>query len=465
MANSIAKLAILLTTDATGVSKGFAQAGQSVQKFNGQMAGMGGGRGAGGMFGGLATKAGMATVAIAGLTAAAAGATWATKLAADAQSMEASFTVMLGSADKAKQMMSDIQGFAASTPFETTELAAAAKSLTAFGTAQEQILPTMRMLGDLSSGLNIPIGELSELYGKAKVQGRLFMEDINQLTGRGIPIITQLAKNFGVAEGEIRGMVERGQVGFPQLQSALFELTKEGSMFGGAMEAQSKTFWGQWSTLVDNIKIAFSGVGTSFIGILTEMLAQVNAALEAWNQFWGNSPKGSSKGGGFDMKAIADGMKPMEQAGKALTDAADAATKAAEKLKADGESLTNSLRTPFEKVTEELREANELFVAGAISAETWSRAMGKAREDLAAQSDSASEIAAKLRQQNGPVAALQFGTQQAISAINAADRERKIVAETAKLELAESRKANELLQKVIRAIQDESTVEVNEVNL
>jgi len=73
---------------------------------------------------------------------------------------------------------------------DTEEVSQAGKSLKAFGFDAAAIVPTMTRLGDVAAGLNIPIGELSELYGKARTQGTLFSEDINQLTGRGIPIIS-----------------------------------------------------------------------------------------------------------------------------------------------------------------------------------------------------------------------------------------------------------------------------------
>jgi tape measure domain-containing protein len=464
MANSIAKLAILLTTDASGVSKGFAQAKSAVQGFNAGLGGSGGGMTA--MLSGMATKAGAIGAAFAGIGTLVAGATWATKLAADAEQVRTSFEVMLGSASKAQQMVSDIQGFAASTPFESAEIAQASKSLLAFGVAQEQIIPSMRMLGDLASGLGIPIGELSELYGKAKVQGRLFAEDINQLQGRGIPIVKQLAKNFGVAETEIRKMVEEGKVGFPQLQAALFELTKEGSQFGGMMEKQSKTFWGQLSTLWDNIKIAVGGVGKQFIGVLTEMLKLVNAALEQWNRFWGNVDSKKLKPGGVDMKQIAEGMNPANDAmGKMVKDATEAAAKHLEDLQKRGESLAQSLRTPFEQITDSLAEAYELLQAGAISAETYARAQAKAREDLAAQAESADKIRSRLQQQNSPVAALQFGTQAANSALNAANAEQKIQAELQKQMVIQQKEANDRLRRIENAIKGKETITVQEVTL
>lgn len=465
MANSIAKLAIQLTAETGGLARGFAQAktmtaGLAASLQQG-LGGMGGGIGS--LFANIGTKAGIAGAGVAAFGAAVAGGSWAVKLAADAQQMEVAFNVMLGSAEKAKAMMSDIQAFAASTPFESTEIAAAAKSLLAFGVSQEQIIPNMKMLGDLSAGLGINIGELAQIYGKAKVQGRLFAEDINQLQGRGIPIVQALAKNFGVMETEIRGMVENGQIGFPQLQAALFELTKEGSKFGGMMGKQAETFWGQWSTLMDNLKIAFSGVGKMFINTLTEILKILNQVLEAWNKFWGNTPKDAGKFGSLDMKLIAEGMKPLEQAADKAKEAADEAAKAIESLHKRGESLTQSLRTPLEVFSDSVAEFNTLLDAGAISAETYARAMAKAKDDLAGQARSAEQIAQQLRQQNGPVAALQFGTQQAFSAIAASQRESQVRAETQRQMIQRQDTANALLRKI--AERRTETITINEVSL
>ena len=79
------------------------------------------------------------------------------------------------------------------------ELADAGRKLIAFGESADSVPETLRRIGDVSAGVQAPVNEIAELYGKARVQGRLFAEDINQLTGRGIPIIQQLARQFGAA--------------------------------------------------------------------------------------------------------------------------------------------------------------------------------------------------------------------------------------------------------------------------
>ncbi len=191
------------------------------------------------------------------------------------------FTTMLGSGEKAKGLLADIQSFASSTPFEMPELLKAAQSLAAFGVSADQVVPSLRRLGDISAGIGAPIGEIAEIYGKAKVQGRLFMEDINQLTGRGIPIIQELAKQFGVSESEVRKLVETGKVGFPNLERAFVSLTSQGGQFAGLTEKMSHSFTGMVSTLKDNLTQAAATFFEPLFNLATDGLEQLNGVLSS----------------------------------------------------------------------------------------------------------------------------------------------------------------------------------------
>lgn len=187
------------------------------------------------------------------------------KLAAEFEQTSVAITTMVGDATNAKTLLSDLSAFASTTPFEFPELASAGKKLLAFGTSAGGIVPELRMLGDIAAGVGAPIGELAELYGKARVQGRLMAEDVNQFTGRGIPLIQELARQFGVSTSEVRGLVETGRVGFPNLERAFRSLTEQGGKFAGMTEAQSKTLSGLWSTLKDNAGAALRGVSETLL--------------------------------------------------------------------------------------------------------------------------------------------------------------------------------------------------------
>ncbi|RUT11068.1 hypothetical protein DSM107010_37020 [Chroococcidiopsis cubana SAG 39.79] len=169
------------------------------------------------------------------------------KVGADAEKSKVSFTTFLGSASKASAVLKDITKFAAETPFELPEVEKAAKQLLAFGFTAEQLKPTLTAVGNIAAGTGTDFSELAEIIGKAKTQGRLYAEDINQLTGRGIPIISELAKQYGVAESEVKKLVEQGKVGFPQLEKALVSMSSEGGRFEGLMTKLAQTTGGKFT--------------------------------------------------------------------------------------------------------------------------------------------------------------------------------------------------------------------------
>jgi tape measure domain-containing protein len=230
----------------------------------------------------LMMLAGPLSVATAGL-AVVGGLGWGVKLAVQAEQAEVSFTTMLKSADAAKSMLSDLSKFAVETPYESPEVIGAAKQLLAYGVEANSIQDTLRTLGDVASGVSAPLGDIAYLFGTAKTQGRLFAQDINQFTNRGIPIIEALASTMGIAQSSVKELVSEGKVGFPELQGAFKYLTKEGGQFSGMMAAQSKTMAGLWSSLKDNLGMTFRQIAEQFMAAfdVKDVMAKAIAGLES----------------------------------------------------------------------------------------------------------------------------------------------------------------------------------------
>jgi tape measure domain-containing protein len=200
------------------------------------------------------------------------------------QKLEISFKTMLGSEEKAVRLMDQLVKTAATTPFSMGDIANSAKQLLAYGLEAEKVNDTLIRLGDIAAGLSIPINDLAYLYGTTMVQGRLYTQDLNQFLGRGIPLMAELAKQFGVAESEVKKLVEEGKVGFPQVQQAIVNLTSEGSKFGGLMEAQSKTIAGQISNIEDQIEQMFNEIGKSSEGAISGALSVTSEVIEHWEE-------------------------------------------------------------------------------------------------------------------------------------------------------------------------------------
>ena len=201
------------------------------------------------------------------------------------QQLEVAFKTMLGSAEQADALMQQLTQTAATTPFGLEDVAQGAKQLLAYGLEAEKVNETLIRLGDIAAGLSVPLNDLVYLYGTTMAQGRLYTQDLNQFTGRGIPMIGELAKQFGVAESKVKELVEAGKVGFPEVQKVIESLTDEGGKFGGLMEAQSKTITGQISNIEDAISMMFNELGQQSEGVINTTLSGISYVIEHYERF------------------------------------------------------------------------------------------------------------------------------------------------------------------------------------
>lgn len=200
------------------------------------------------------------------------------------QQLEASFTTLLGSAEKAQSMMGDITKLAATTPFDLKGVAEGAKQLLAYGVAAQDVTSTMRKLGDISAGLSLNLNDLVWLYGTTLTQGRMFTQDLRQFQSRGIPMAEELAKIFGVTKDQVAGLVSAGKVGSKEVIEAIDNMTKAGSQFGGLMDMQSHTITGQISNIEDTIDMAFNDLGKQSEGIINDVLSLTSTLVEHWQE-------------------------------------------------------------------------------------------------------------------------------------------------------------------------------------
>lgn len=247
--------------------------------------------GGGGAFASLGKAAGVAGIALAAVGAAAIPILSAgkalSKAAADAESTRVGFQTLVGDVALADKTLKQLQDTAASTPLEFTDIAQAARSLVAFGSAATDVTAEVRMIGDVAQGVQAPLNELAQVYGKARVQGTIYAEELNELTGRGIPIITELAKVTGKNASEIKKLASEGKITFPLIQQAFMNMTNSGGQFYGMMEKQSKTTNGLISTLKDNLHRIWVQLGTKindklrpYLESAIGLIQNVGAAIE-----------------------------------------------------------------------------------------------------------------------------------------------------------------------------------------
>lgn len=199
----------------------------------------------------------------------------AVKSASKMEALTTQFEVMLGSTEKATKMMEELETFSARTPFQLPDLAQGTQNLLSFGVAEEDVIGTMRMLGDAALGNTEKLKGLVLAYGKVQTKGKVSMEEINMIAEKGVPIISTLQKQLGVTETEFFKLISAGTIGKREMTIAFQTMTSEGGKFYQGMLKSSKDFTGVLSTLKDVIGLVLASIGKEMLPMLKEYAIQI----------------------------------------------------------------------------------------------------------------------------------------------------------------------------------------------
>lgn len=186
----------------------------------------------------------------------------AVQAAGNFQQVQAAMTNMLGSAERAKNLLGQLQDFAAKTPFEFNDVATASQKFLAFGFTAEQIIPTLKAVGDAAAGVGLGkegIDRITLALGQMAAKSKVQSDEMLQLTEAGIPAWQMLADKIGTSVPQAMDMVSKGAVDAQTGLQALVGGMEE--KFGGMMDQQAQTITGTWSNMMDGLSQSAIAVG------------------------------------------------------------------------------------------------------------------------------------------------------------------------------------------------------------
>jgi tape measure domain-containing protein len=198
---------------------------------------------------------------------------------AEVESQSRSLAILAGSAEKAGQIIKELQQLGAVTPFTSTELIDSAKRLQAFGVEADKVVETTRRLADASGATGAELSGLVTAYGQVQAKGRLQGEELLQFQERGIALQEELRKMYGMTGEEFQKALSKGQVSAKAVEVALANLTSTGGKYANGAIAQSDTLNGRLSTLQDNVDGVAREVGKVLTPVLITTLQQLNTSL------------------------------------------------------------------------------------------------------------------------------------------------------------------------------------------
>jgi tape measure domain-containing protein len=202
-----------------------------------------------------------------------------------AEQSQVAFSTLLGSGEKAKVFLGELQDFAAKTPFEFNDLEDASKRMLAFGFSAEQILPMLTAVGDATSGLGVGsegVNRVVLALGQMQAKAKASSQEMMQLTETGIPAWKYLASAMGITTGEAMKMVEKGLVPAEQAINAITQGMEQD--FGGMMAAQMNTAAGGASNLADAMDQLKKGLGTAILPEVKNVIERASELVSKFNE-------------------------------------------------------------------------------------------------------------------------------------------------------------------------------------
>ena len=176
---------------------------------------------------------------------------------------------MLGDAQQANEIFSQIKALAPISPFTFKDLTSYAKQLTAFNIPFEELYDTTKRLSDISAGLGVDMGRIILAYGQVRSASVLRGQELRQFTEAGIPMVQALADKLTKINGklvttaEVFDYISKRKVPFEMVKEVLWDLTDESGRFYNMQMVLSDTLAGKWANLQDAWEIMLSSFANS----------------------------------------------------------------------------------------------------------------------------------------------------------------------------------------------------------
>lgn len=204
------------------------------------------------------------------------------------ESLEISFSTLLGSTDKAKELFGAIRDFEVKTPMTLEPLAKGAQTLLGFGVAAEKVMPILRQIGDISMGNADRFQSLVLAFAQASANGKLMGQDLLQMINAGFNPLNQISKDTGKSIAELRDEMSQGAISAEDMERAFASATAEGGQFYGMLEKQSEgingalsNLEGAWNSMLNEIGSSQQSVFVSGVNMLTTLVEHYDVFMNA----------------------------------------------------------------------------------------------------------------------------------------------------------------------------------------
>ena len=210
---------------------------------------------------------------------------------AEYEMLDRSLGILVGDFERGTRIFNELNEMALKSPFTLIELGTAAKQLTAYNFAADEVVDTTRRIADISAALGVPIERLVYNLGQIKAQGALTARDARDFANAGLAIVPMLAdmytkqKAFGkelTTTADVYDMMSKKMVSYGDVLKVIQQVTDEGGKFFNFQARQADTLKVQMANLSLAYNNMMNEIGADNQGLLSGSIQMVRSLFQNW---------------------------------------------------------------------------------------------------------------------------------------------------------------------------------------
>ena len=185
-------------------------------------------------------------------------------------------TALKGDIEAADELIEKIRNMAENSPLTAEPLVNSANILLSYGVQKDDIMDTLKRLGDLSKGKDDVLESLVMGYGRIIAEDRVTREHLDRFTFKGgIDMYGALAKAMNMDKKQLAKEMQAGNVRAENIINAVHLLTDQGGQFYDAMNKLNDTLEGQTQQFLEKLDRVFGAFGGVLAPFFKEALKTV----------------------------------------------------------------------------------------------------------------------------------------------------------------------------------------------
>ncbi|MDO4225132.1 MAG: tape measure protein, partial [Bergeyella zoohelcum] len=195
----------------------------------------------------------------------------ATQKAMQADKEKMRLQVLTGSQEIGQTLYDSLTKYATDTVFGT-ELYDMATTMLSNGIKDSDVMPMMKMLGDISMGDANKLGSLSLAFSQVQGKGHLAGQELLQFVNAGFNPLQVLSEKTGESMESLTKRMSDGTISVSEVRKAMELATGKGGRFYDMINKVAQTPSGQLEQLKGQLEQMMVKIGTVFLPIASKMM-------------------------------------------------------------------------------------------------------------------------------------------------------------------------------------------------